>query len=104
MKQSRRSLRWLSLIIVVQLVLGLAYIVITPPWQLHESDFLRVPRIIRDHGRLPIPEDYPDGGFDTLNVNQPPLYYFLLLPVVYLFDDRAPIPSPAQTHFATLTT
>ena len=94
----RSDWRWLWIILAVKIVLGFLYVTQVPLWQIHEADFLKVPRIIRDFGRLPIPEDYPEGGFDTLNANQPPLYYFLLLPIVQVLDDRADIPPPVQAN------
>jgi hypothetical protein len=94
----RSDWRWLWIILVLKLMLGVLYVTLVPLWQIHEADFLKVPRIIRDYGRLPIPEDYPEGGFDTLNVNQPPLYYFLLLPIVQVFDDRTSIPPSRQPN------
>ncbi len=76
----------------IKLVLGWVYLTQQPLWQYHEADFLRVARIMRDAGRLPIPEDYPDGDMATRNANQPPLYYGLIYPVVAVLDDDQPAP------------
>lgn len=82
----------LLVLLAIRLALGWIYLTQQPLWQYHEADFLRVARILRDAGRLPIPEDYPDGDMATRNANQPPLYYGLIYPVVAALDDNQTAP------------
>jgi hypothetical protein len=82
----------LLVVLAIKLALGLFYLTQQPLWQYHEADFLRVARILRDAGRLPIPEDYPDGDMATRNANQPPLYYGLIYLVVATLDDNQTAP------------
>ena len=87
----RRSYGLLTLIVAVQIALGIGWMAVTPLWQGHETDYFNVLRFTADHGRLPTPEDYPPGTADLAQVTQPPLFYVLATPVVALLDSGAPL-------------
>jgi 4-amino-4-deoxy-L-arabinose transferase-like glycosyltransferase len=84
----------LLLIMLLKLAVGLLLISQRPLWQYHEADFIRVARIINEAGRLPIASDYPNDDMETRQANQPPLYYFMMLPFVAALDDDQAVPPP----------
>lgn len=88
-----RAARWaLAGILALMLVAGSATAFSRSLWESHEADYLHVIRFWLDQGRLPEPEDYPAGDAEVRQATQPPLYFVAALPVVALFDDRAPAP------------
>ncbi len=76
---------------MLKVVVGVFYITQQPLWQYHEADFLRVVRILRDEGKLPVLAE--DAAPDTRNNSQPPLYYYSLLPFVTAIDDNQVTPA-----------
>lgn len=86
-------MRWLLYaVLALQLVIGLAHALATPLWIGHEQDFYAVIRFTVDNGRLPTPDDYPDGDADIRQATQPPLYFLSGYSLVALFDDGQPAP------------
>lgn len=90
---SGKQARWALLAILgLMLIAGSATAFTRPIWESHEADYLQVIRFWLDNGRLPEPEDYPNGDAEVRQATQPPLYFIAALPVVALIDDRAPAP------------
>lgn len=84
----------LGLLLVVQLVLGLAAAGAFFPWLGHESDYFNVVRFLNENGRLPARSDFEgaERSADISQVTQPPLFSYTALPVVALLDDRSAVP------------
>ena len=100
-----RRARWLfSLIVIVYLILGALYALLTPAWQApDEPAHYNYVQYLANHHRFPIlkPGDYPAAYLEEIKFahfspelsiapiryefHQPPLYYLLSVPVYSLF-------------------
>ncbi len=82
----------LPLILSAYAALALLQAAAAPLWGGHEADYYTVARFLVERGRLPTAEDYPAGDAEVRQATQPPLYFFLIAPLITLFDDGQPVP------------
>jgi len=88
----KRQKQGLWLLLLIHIVIGTSYAILTPLWQGHEADYYNVIRFLVTEQRFPTPADYPNGDADIRQATQPPLYFLIAAPIVALFDDAQPVP------------
>jgi hypothetical protein len=90
---TRRAHTLLLLILIVQLIIGAVAIVQKPlyEYQTDEEGHLNTARFVAEQHRLPGADDL-QWNHATLQYSQPPMYYFVAAPLIWLLDDGTPIP------------
>ena len=91
-----RNTRILLVVLIIQMILGVSYAILTPLWQGHEPDYYNVARFIVDEHRFPTAADYPNGDAEIRQATQPPLYFLIAAPIVALFDNGQQVPYGVQ--------
>lgn len=83
----------LVVVLLIQLTIGLIALVQKPLYEYRtdEEGHLNTARFVAQQRRLPSPDDL-QWDYETLQYSQPPLFYFVTAPLIWLFDDGTPIP------------
>jgi len=91
---TKRQRLGLSTLLCLKLIIGVLGAGVRPMWIGHESDYFSVVRFLVENRRLPERSDFEgaERSADIAQATQPPLFTFVALPIVALFDDNSTVP------------